>query len=38
VQVAGTYLLTVAGKYTTGGTTLIHTTTLTLVVQTRVSR
>jgi hypothetical protein len=33
VQVAGTYLPTVAGKYTTGGTTLIHTTTLTLVVQ-----
>jgi Abnormal spindle-like microcephaly-assoc'd, ASPM-SPD-2-Hydin len=30
---AGTYLLTVAGKYTTGGTTLSHTTTLTLIVQ-----
>ena len=29
----GTYVLTVAGKYTTGGTTLIHDTTFTLVVE-----
>jgi hypothetical protein len=30
---AGTYLLTVAGRYASGGTTLTHTTTLALVVQ-----
>jgi hypothetical protein len=30
---AGTYVLTVAGKYTAGGTTLTHTATLTLVVE-----
>jgi hypothetical protein len=30
---AGTYQLTVAGKYTAGGTTLTHTATLTLVVE-----
>jgi hypothetical protein len=30
---AGTYLLSVAGKYTASGTTLTHTTTLTLVVE-----
>jgi hypothetical protein len=30
---ARTYQLTVAGKYTTGGTTLTHTATLTLVVE-----
>jgi hypothetical protein len=30
---AGTYQLTVAGKYTTGGTTLVHEATLTLIVE-----
>ena len=30
---AGTYVLTVAGKYATGGTTLVHETTLTLIVE-----
>jgi hypothetical protein len=30
---AGTYQLTVAGKYTAGGTTLTHTATITLVVE-----
>jgi hypothetical protein len=30
---AGTYLLTVTGEYTSGGTTLTHSTTLTLTVQ-----
>jgi hypothetical protein len=30
---AGTYVLSVSGKYTTGGTTLIHDTTFTLIVE-----
>ncbi len=30
---AGTYVVTVSGKYTTGGTTLIHNTTFTLIVE-----
>ncbi len=30
---AGTYVLTVSGKYTSGGTTLVHDTTFTLIVE-----